>query len=67
MSSNEFRQIMGLKPSSDPKADELRNKNLNEPAKEPSVNVNEEDVNIVDNQDALNSPESAAERISKQN
>ena len=40
MSSNEFRQIMGLKPSSDPKADELRNKNLNEPAKEPSVNVN---------------------------
>ena len=67
MSSNEFRQIMGLKPSSDPKADELRNKNLNEPAKEPSVNVNEEDVNIVDNQDALNSPESAAERISKAN
>lgn len=67
MSSNEFRQIMGLKPSSDPKADELRNKNLNKPAKEHSVNVNEEDVNIVDNQDALNSPESAAERISKAN
>lgn len=30
MSSNEFRQIIGLKPSKDPKADELRNKNLNE-------------------------------------
>lgn len=29
MSSNEFRQIVGLLPSSDPKADELRNKNLN--------------------------------------
>lgn len=29
MSSNEIRQIIGLKPSSDPKADELRNKNLN--------------------------------------
>ncbi len=31
MSSNEIRQIIGLKPSKDPKADELRNKNLSEP------------------------------------
>ena len=30
MSSNEFRQVVGLKPSKDPKADELRNKNLNQ-------------------------------------
>lgn len=30
MSSNELRQILGLKPSDDPKADELRNKNLNQ-------------------------------------
>lgn len=29
MSSNEIRQIIGMKPSSDPAADELRNKNLN--------------------------------------
>ena len=29
MSSNEIRQIIGLKPVDDPKADELRNKNLN--------------------------------------
>lgn len=29
MTSNEIRQIMGLKPSTDPNADELRNKNLN--------------------------------------
>lgn len=29
-SSNEIRQIIGWKPSKDPKADELRNKNLNE-------------------------------------
>lgn len=29
MTSNEFRQIVGLKPSSNPDADELRNKNLN--------------------------------------
>ena len=33
MSSNEIRQIVGMKPSSDPKADELRNKNLSEPTK----------------------------------
>lgn len=32
MSSNELRQIIGMKPSDDPKADELRNKNLSEPA-----------------------------------
>ena len=29
MSSNEIRQIIAMKPSSDPSADELRNKNLN--------------------------------------
>ena len=29
LSSNEIRQIVGLKPSDDPEADELRNKNLN--------------------------------------
>lgn len=29
MSSNEIRQIIGLKPINDPRADELRNKNLN--------------------------------------
>lgn len=29
MTSNEIRQIIGLKPSTDPEADELRNKNLN--------------------------------------
>ncbi len=30
MSSNEIRQIIGMKPSKDPSADELRNKNLNQ-------------------------------------
>ena len=30
ISSNEMRQIVGLKPSKDPAADELRNKNLNQ-------------------------------------
>jgi hypothetical protein len=31
MSSNEVRSVIGLKPSKDPKADELRNSNLNHP------------------------------------
>ena len=31
MTSNEIRQIVGMKPSDDPKADELRNSNLSEP------------------------------------
>jgi hypothetical protein len=31
MSSNEIRAIVGMKPSNDPEADELRNKNLSEP------------------------------------
>lgn len=34
MTSNELRQIIGMKPSQDPKADELRNSNLSEPASE---------------------------------
>ena len=36
MSSNEVRQIVGMKPSDDPRADELRNKNLNESSEEIS-------------------------------
>lgn len=34
MTSNEIRQIVGMKPSSAPQADELRNKNLNRSAEE---------------------------------
>lgn len=30
VTSNEFRGVIGMKPSADPKADELRNKNLNQ-------------------------------------
>ena len=32
MSSNEIRAIVGMKPSDDPEADELKNKNLSEPS-----------------------------------
>jgi hypothetical protein len=34
VTSNEMRQIVGMKPVSDPKADELRNKNLNKAGEE---------------------------------
>lgn len=36
MTSNEIRQIVGMKPSDDPNADELRNKNLNRKDNEPT-------------------------------
>lgn len=32
MTSNEIRQVVGMKPSDEPRADELRNKNLSEPS-----------------------------------
>ena len=34
LSSNEIRQIVGMKPSDDPKADELRNSNITQPEDE---------------------------------
>lgn len=46
MSSNDFRAILGMKPSKDPRANELRNKNLNAtndqlPAKASDIDPNE--------------------------
>ena len=37
MTSNEIRQIVGMKPSDDPSADELRNKNLNQSSEDIEV------------------------------
>lgn len=37
MSSNEIRQIIGMMPSDDPEADELRNKNLSKPKGEDAA------------------------------
>ena len=34
MTSNEIRQIIGMKPSEDPKADELRNSNISQSKQE---------------------------------
>ena len=38
MTSNEIRQVIGMKPSDDPEADVLRNKNLSEPKTNETVN-----------------------------
>lgn len=45
MTSNEIRQVVGMKPSSDPKADRLINSNLNQPEEvlNPSGQTDEED------------------------
>ena len=45
MSSNEFRQKIGMKPSSNPKADELRNSNISQP-KEDSKNSESIDQSV---------------------
>ena len=37
LTSNEVRQIMGFKPSEDPKADQLVNSNLNHPGEDPNA------------------------------
>lgn len=42
MSSNEFRQAMGMKPVDDPRADELRNKNLNASEEETFASTGQE-------------------------
>jgi hypothetical protein len=44
MSSNEFRQVVGMKPSDDPGADELRNKNLSPAKGEEHVNLDGETI-----------------------
>lgn len=61
LSSNEMRQIIGRRPSKDPSADELRNKNLSQPKenirKEPieenqnEDNVKKEDIKQINKED----------------
>ena len=47
MTSNEIRQVIGMKPSDDPRADELRNKNLSATSEsEPEINPPVEDENV---------------------
>lgn len=49
MTSNELRQIVGMKPSSDPKADKLINSNLNQPDEtNPQAEEPIDDVSLAD-------------------
>lgn len=51
LTSNEIRQIIGIHPSDDPRADELRNKNLNQSAVDKKANNNLSEVNIGEEDD----------------
>lgn len=54
MTSNEFRQVIGLKPSSDPEADELRNKNLSAPKEGQDPPVKESEPPIIKKEESQN-------------
>lgn len=52
MTSNEFRQVVGMKPSDDPKADQLRNANISEPASDSNnVPMMEEQEGSIQNEE----------------
>ena len=53
MTSNEIRQIIGMKPANDPKADELRNSNINQSNEEEkqATPVNGENVEQIDDEE----------------
>ena len=44
MTTNEVRQVIGMKPSEDPRADKLRNKNLSEAKGEQHIDVEGNDI-----------------------
>lgn len=46
MTSNEIRQVIGMKPSEDPRADELRNKNLNESKEDEAIDLKNQNGSI---------------------
>ena len=45
MTSNEIRQVVGMKPSDDPKADQLVNSNISQPNNEAAYNVDPDSNN----------------------
>lgn len=53
MSTNEFRQKLGLKPVKDPKADELRNKNINPDKGENFATTSGAEVNEAPNKETI--------------
>ena len=63
MTSNEIRQVVGMKPSDDPRADELRNKNLSEPS---GSNQQSEEMPIAEVDSIGDSASDLDDKISKQ-
>lgn len=63
MTSNEFRQVVGMKPSEDPRADELRNKNLSAPS---GSNQQSEEMPIAEVDSVGDSASDLDDKISKQ-
>lgn len=63
MTSNEIRQVVGMKPSDDPKADELRNKNLSAPS---DSNQQTEEIPITEVNSVEESASDLDDKISKQ-
>lgn len=53
-SSNEWRQILGMKPSSDPRADQLRNSNMPQPDLVPGTTPTPDSEQLVDAQSVAN-------------
>lgn len=63
MTSNEIRQVVGMKPSKDPRADELRNKNLSAPS---GSNQQSEEMPIAEVDSIGDSASDLDDKISKQ-
>lgn len=63
MTSNEIRQVVGMKPSDDPRADELRNKNLSEPS---GSDQQSEEIPIAEVDSIGDSASDLDDKISKQ-
>lgn len=63
MTSNEIRQVVGMKPSEDPRADELRNKNLSAPS---GSNQQSEEMPIAEVDSVGDSVSDLDDKISKQ-
>lgn len=63
MTSNEIRQVVGMKPSEDPRADELRNKNLSAPS---GSNQQSEEIPIAEVDSIGDSASDLDDKISKQ-
>ena len=54
LTSNELRQIVGMKPSDDPNADELRNKNLNQSKEAITAKAQPSEFGNEENKDGRN-------------